>query len=98
MPGVGVVSLSRAHHILAAVCVGELEPTLEEVAPVLGLAGVVGEALEEIRSAQARRYGLEVDVVVAELGHPPFVVAQLLCRYLVLRCVHLCHRDTSSSS
>src|SRR5215212_4849914 len=89
MPGVGVVSLSRAHYILAAVRVGELEPTLEEVAPVLALAGVVGKALEHLWAAHSRGYVLEVGVVVAELGHSPFVVAQLLCGQLFLRYVHL---------
>lgn len=67
-----VLSLSRAHHILAAVCKGELEPTLEEVG-----------------AAHSRRFVLEVDVVVGELLHSSFVVAQLLYGQLFLRYVQL---------
>src|SRR5215207_462635 len=89
MPGVGVVGVPRAHYILAAVRVGELEPTLEKVAPVLALAGVLGQALEHLWPSHSRGYVLEVGVVVAELGHSPFVVAQLLCGQLFLRYVHL---------
>src|SRR5215211_7113640 len=75
MTGAGVVGLSCAHHFFVAVGVAELQAALEEVSPVLALAGVVGQPLEKLRVVEARRYRLEADVVVPELGHSPLVVA-----------------------
>src|SRR5215203_3023254 len=82
-------SMSCSNGSLGLNSIGELEPTLEQVAPVLTLAGVIGKALEELWAAHARRHVLEVDVVVGELLHSSFVVAQLLYGQLFLRYVHL---------
>jgi hypothetical protein len=82
--GPGVVSLPRTYDVLAAVGVAESNFPFEDVPPVLRLAGIVGEALEELGAAKTRWYRLEVDIVVVELLNSPFVVAQHLCGYLVL--------------
>jgi len=73
--GMSVVGLPRAYDVFAAVGVGEPDLPFEVVTSVLRLTSVVGKVLEEFWAAQACRYRLEVDIVVTELGHAPFVVA-----------------------
>jgi hypothetical protein len=46
---------------------------------MLALAGIVGQSLEKLRIIEARRYRLEAEVVVTELGRLPFVAAHPLC-------------------
>ena len=56
MTGAAIVSLPRTHDVLAAVRVAEPNLPFEDVSPVLGLAGIVGQALEKLRAGREARW------------------------------------------